>query len=551
MPSPLPLASAPAQVANEPVSQVADLGAEELLQQIVAAFDPAELRCVCLVTVPQFGRESGKPQYLSSNAAVNGVSEKELALLIDRCVQNVRFRHIEKRREPVDGQLAIAIEHPIIGQFDRTIGRIGFVTTATVEEYLIKRIAQLADHYALVIRNAKLERFLRLMAAAPPLQGPPDEAFTESVMNDCRDAVGSKDIALWRYNEKSGLLEHVAATHDFNIDLRKGKGVAGTCLSEEREIRIDDLLDEAEVRGHCPMGLEHEDVVIELGWRSAVFIPIGLRRFSSGVFAAYSGRTHGLNNIDISIARAFAQKLEFVYTIHETDRVMKLHSKLTEMAPAFDAALLAVGKLHDAIDALANARNSLSILQTQHEIDCSAVDSYIKSAKELLLTFRDGVKFSRRENYRPKTHDIRDSLNTLILSSKVAAYAKGINLGFSCPESLEAKIDLTKVERALRNLIENAMDALERTKGPRVIKVVVSMEGLRRLNICVEDNGQGISSQDKPRVKDLFYTTKGEAGFGIGLYLANQCALAHGGQLDIDSIQGRNSYTRMTLVIPQ
>lgn len=550
MPSPLSQASTSAHGAGEVDSSAVELSPKELLAQIVAAFDPSALRCACLITVPQFGRESGKPQRLWFSSSDSGITDRGIAAWVERCAKNLPLRQSEQRSESIEGQPATAVELPIIGQFDRPVGRIGFVATAA--ELPIERITQLANRHALVIRNAKLERFLRLMAELPKLQGPPDEAFTQAVMEECRDAVGSRDIALWRYNEKSDLLEYVTATRNFNIDLKKGKGVAGTCLAESKIIRIDDLLDPTEVRLHCPAGLEHEDVVRQLGWHSAVFIPIGLGRFSSGVFAAYSGRPHGLNDVDISIATAFAQKLEFVYTIHETDRVMKLHSRLTKIAPAFDAALLAVGKLHDATDALANARNSLSILMSQHEkLDISAVDSFIKSAQDLLLTFRNGVKFSQPENHRPKAHPVRERLNNLIMRSKTAAYAKKIQLTFSCPESLHATMDITKVERALRNLIENAMDALERTRGQGAINVAVSLADAGRLDISVEDNGPGISPEDKPRVKELFYTTKGEAGFGIGLYLANQCALAHRGTLEIDSIQGRNSYTRMTLMIPQ
>ncbi|WP_437963852.1 HAMP domain-containing sensor histidine kinase [Sorangium sp. So ce260] len=96
-----------------------------------------------------------------------------------------------------------------------------------------------------------------------------------------------------------------------------------------------------------------------------------------------------------------------------------------------------------------------------------------------------------------------------------------------------------RVESVLRNLLENA--ASFSGDGGKVHVSVDVLEG-RRVEIRVCDTGPGISEEDRPRVFDRFFTTRGrEQGSGLGLALVRAVVEAHGGAVSAASNPGRGA----------
>jgi signal transduction histidine kinase len=62
----------------------------------------------------------------------------------------------------------------------------------------------------------------------------------------------------------------------------------------------------------------------------------------------------------------------------------------------------------------------------------------------------------------------------------------------------------------------------------------------------VADTGPGIPDEMQPKVFNLFYSTKRSSGFG--LWSARQYARANGGDLALESVEGRG--TTFTLKLP-
>jgi signal transduction histidine kinase len=96
------------------------------------------------------------------------------------------------------------------------------------------------------------------------------------------------------------------------------------------------------------------------------------------------------------------------------------------------------------------------------------------------------------------------------------------------PSNRVASFDAALVEQAILNLIKNAADAVEHTADPLVR--LVGLQDADALHIEVHDNGVGIEDDLLEEIFVPFFTTKPD-GAGIGLALARQVALAHGGGL--------------------
>ena len=96
--------------------------------------------------------------------------------------------------------------------------------------------------------------------------------------------------------------------------------------------------------------------------------------------------------------------------------------------------------------------------------------------------------------------------------------------------------DENLVSLVLINLIKNAVEANENNPSPR-ITVKAGKDINARSEICVTDNGPGISAENLEEIFIPFFTTR-ENGSGIGLSVSKQIMGAHGGTLKVRSVPG-------------
>ncbi len=112
------------------------------------------------------------------------------------------------------------------------------------------------------------------------------------------------------------------------------------------------------------------------------------------------------------------------------------------------------------------------------------------------------------------------------------------------PEGLEVVADRDMLEPVLINLLRNAWQATEEVASPRV-----QLRGRlnRRGNVMVEviDNGPGVPRELEARIFVPFYTTRSD-GSGVGLALARQVMIAHGGFIRVGDAEGGGA--KFTLV---
>ncbi|MBM3270012.1 MAG: hybrid sensor histidine kinase/response regulator [Candidatus Sericytochromatia bacterium] len=116
------------------------------------------------------------------------------------------------------------------------------------------------------------------------------------------------------------------------------------------------------------------------------------------------------------------------------------------------------------------------------------------------------------------------------------------------PPDLRAYADERILRRVLNNLVGNALKYAE----PGDIRVRAVIEG-RRLKVEVIDSGPGMEPEVRDRAFDRFFhqgrrRDKHQGGFGLGLAFCKQAVEAHGGEIGIDSAQGRG--TRVWLFLP-
>jgi two-component system, chemotaxis family, CheB/CheR fusion protein len=116
--------------------------------------------------------------------------------------------------------------------------------------------------------------------------------------------------------------------------------------------------------------------------------------------------------------------------------------------------------------------------------------------------------------------------------------AKKISTTKEFHEASEIRGFAGELRQLFFNLVVNAVDALPEG-GQLRLRVSPAREwsasrspGVR---VIFADNGIGISKEDLPRVFEPFYTTKGDTGTGLGLWLSEGIVRKHGGQMRVRS----------------
>ena len=109
--------------------------------------------------------------------------------------------------------------------------------------------------------------------------------------------------------------------------------------------------------------------------------------------------------------------------------------------------------------------------------------------------------------------------------------------------------DVEQVQRVIANLIGNAEKYMDKEEK-EVVLAVADVDDM--VQVCVEDNGQGIPSTDLPHIFDRFYRgdkarSSKEGGSGIGLSIVKKIVEEHGGKVWAESVEGEGSKLFFTL----
>ena len=147
------------------------------------------------------------------------------------------------------------------------------------------------------------------------------------------------------------------------------------------------------------------------------------------------------------------------------------------------------------------------------------------------------LSFARRTDSRVQETQLNDLIEEVIeVSAQKARYGNTtINLELD-PALPVVRISPTEMQQVLLNLVNNAIDAMNKEAG--AITIRTRSEDAWAV-IEVEDNGQGIPEANMVRIFEPFYTTKPVGkGTGLGLSICYGIIDKSGGTINVSSTVG-------------
>jgi signal transduction histidine kinase len=148
----------------------------------------------------------------------------------------------------------------------------------------------------------------------------------------------------------------------------------------------------------------------------------------------------------------------------------------------------------------------------------------------------DMLSFSKDRKPDPSPSDIPALLADIVETVKQRAEDGGISVHCKTPDNFPVLLcDAEALSRAILNVVTNAIDAVEEQSNGTVDITTELDEKREVVQVRVTDNGPGIPAETLPDIFNLFVSTKGAKGTGLGLTVSQKILREHGGDISVES----------------
>ena len=161
----------------------------------------------------------------------------------------------------------------------------------------------------------------------------------------------------------------------------------------------------------------------------------------------------------------------------------------------------------------------------------------------------DMLSFSKERVPVLQTGNVNSVCHEVLELIQSRAAENGVKVEFREGELPPAAFDKEGIHRAVLNIVANAIDAVAEHEAGHVVLQTEYDATNEIMLIAVTDNGPGIPEDQRASVFQVFESSKGARGTGIGLPVSRKIIREHGGRIRIEGSPGEG--TRFVLSWPR
>ena len=335
--------------------------------------------------------------------------------------------------------------------------------------------------------------------------------------------------------------------------LKPGEGIAGWVIESGKPMVVEDVRKERRFSDRL-------DKETGFKTRSLICVPITMRRKTIGALQVINKKDGApFTEEDTELLTALAQQIavaldnaKLYHRLEENFQLTAEELKITQRKLIRSERSAAIANLVQAV--AHEVRNPImSIggfaarmkdgLDKNHKFR-KYLDIILQETSRLEKVVQDVKELSEMQTVYLQPANINDLLSDVIKDFSPTMSRESIDLVADIEEDLPIiTIDRAQITRALRNIIQNSIEALP-TGGTIELKACTVDSHIR---IVVKDTGIGIDEDKFDSILEPFVTSK-PTGAGLGLTMVYQIVKNHQGEIDIQ--RGSDEGIEVTLDIP-
>lgn len=170
----------------------------------------------------------------------------------------------------------------------------------------------------------------------------------------------------------------------------------------------------------------------------------------------------------------------------------------------------------------------------------------------VISNMSDAARYQQETERVLEVRDVAAILEEVFGNSADLISQAGIELTFrNLPQQILTLVDAEKLERAVYNILSNAMKFTPRGGA---IEASLTQRG-KMLYLTVQDSGSGVDPSVRSSIHSRYLrqpgVEDGRFGIGLGMVLIRAAAAAHGGTVLMEHPEGRGARITMTMEIRQ
>ncbi len=372
------------------------------------------------------------------------------------------------------------------------------------------------------------------------------DAFLERIMDIVFDHLIADWMVLFVHCPQSGMLTEQVVRHRSRDRARRPKLVTSQTIIDHVLKTREGVLCANAMTDDRFRGDSSQDSIHRLGLRSIICVPIAAGDHIRGILyldCSMSRHTYTQEQLRLVVAIGRLAGLAI-----ENFRLVQSRVKTERLAAAGEAVAYLSHYIRNILQGMQGGAEVVELGMKRKEFDTmqSGWSLMRCNLDRIFLLTLNMLTFSKDRQPRIESVQLNATIEDVIALTRNRADEKGVMLLTELEDLPAIPLDQDGIHQVAHNILLNAIEAAP-AEGGRVHIATAYEARNAQVILSIRDNGAGIAPEDRDRIFDVFASSKGHGGTGLGLAAAKKIVTELHGTIEVESVveEGTTFHVRL------